>query len=108
MGKKEENTAFVCVVCQRNVMPLKNGSYRNHCPFCLSSLHVDSIAPGDRNSRCHGVMKAYGIKFTGKKGWQIIHKCQRCGTVKVNKIAEGDPQSDDWEEILKLFSTTET
>ncbi|MBA3237248.1 MAG: RNHCP domain-containing protein [Parachlamydiaceae bacterium] len=24
-------------------MPLRNGSYRNHCPFCLSSLHVDDI-----------------------------------------------------------------
>jgi len=102
MGKKEENTDFTCVVCQRYVMPLKNGSYRNHCPFCLSSLHVDDKLPGDRKSVCHGVMQAQGLRFNGKKNWQIVHKCIKCGSVKINKIAEGDVQSDNWMEIIRL------
>ena len=102
MGKKEENTSFTCIVCKKHVKPLQNGSYRNHCPFCLSSVHVDNIVPGDRESSCHGVMKAYKIKYNTKKGWQIVHKCMKCQSEKTNKIAEGDSQSDDWREIVRL------
>jgi hypothetical protein len=102
MGKKEENSHFICVVCLQHVMPLRNGSYRNHCPFCLSSLHVDDLIPGDRKSICHGIMSACRVKFNGKKGWQIVHKCMKCGTEKVNMIAEGDVQADDWIQIVLL------
>lgn len=102
MGKKEENTDFICVVCFKYVMSLQHGSYRNHCPFCLSSLHVDDVTPGDRDSTCLGIMKAHRLSFKGKKGWQIIHKCMRCSVEKLNKIAEGDVQSDDWMKIIKL------
>ena len=36
------NEAFVCKVCGRTVVPQGAGSeHRNHCPNCLSSLHVD-------------------------------------------------------------------
>lgn len=106
MSKKEENTGFQCIVCHRYVMPLKHGSYRNHCPFCLSSLHID-IMPGDRKSPCRGIMLAYRLKHSGKKGWQIIHRCMKCGAEKLNKIAEGDVQSDDWTEIVKLSQEME-
>lgn len=101
MGKKEKNVPFVCVLCHRDVMPLQNGSYRNHCPYCLTSRHIDE-EPGDRKSLCGGVMDAQGLVYHGKKGWQIIHKCQRCGVLKVNKIAERDPQPDDWDALLRL------
>jgi hypothetical protein len=107
MGKKEENAAFICAVWQNRVTPLKNGSYRNHCPFCLSSLHVDLNIPGDRKSLCHGVMKAVRLKFNGKKGWQLIHQCVKCGIEKVNKIAEGDEQSDDLDAVMKLVNTSD-
>ncbi len=102
MGKKEENTNFECAVCKKHVMRLQNGTYSNHCPFCLSSLHVDDMIPGDRKSACRGVMMACRIKFNGKKGWQLVHKCIRCWAEKSNKIAEGDVQSDDWTKIIKL------
>lgn len=33
---------FTCKVCGRQVIPENAGSdHRNHCPNCLSSLHVD-------------------------------------------------------------------
>lgn len=102
MGKKEENTDFECAVCKKYVIRLQNGTYRNHCPFCLGSLHVDSVIPGDRKSSCQGVMLALRMIRHGKKGWQIVHKCTKCGLEKVNKIAEGDPQSDDWAKIVLL------
>ncbi len=101
MGKKEENTPFICAICNQDVRALENGSYRNHCPFCLGSIHVDN-KPGDRNSTCNGVMVACRLNYNGKKGWQIIHQCQKCGVEKANKIAEEDSQPDDWEKLIKL------
>lgn len=87
MSKKTENNAFTCIHCGREVLPLTNGSYRNHCPHCLFSLHVDNI-PGDRASDCGGSMKPIDVIYHSKKGYQIRHKCMRCGFERVNKIAE--------------------
>ena len=41
MSRKSENTGFICAYCGADAKPLTNGSYRNHCPLCLHSLHVD-------------------------------------------------------------------
>ena len=42
--------SFTCKVCGRLVVPTGAGSdHRNHCPNCLSSLHLD-IEPGDREA----------------------------------------------------------
>lgn len=59
MHKRKLNTAFICQNCKREVLPIPNGSYRNHCPFCLFSLHVDGEIPGDRKKYLQG---AYGAK----------------------------------------------
>lgn len=47
-------------------------------------------------------MKAYCLKHSGKKGWQIVLKRMKCDQEKLNLITEGDVQSDDWTEIVKL------
>ena len=53
--------SFTCRVCGRLVVPEAAGSgHRNHCPNCLSSLHVDE-EPGDRASDCGGVMDPIGV-----------------------------------------------
>ena len=50
------NDTFTCKVCGRVCTPQNAGSdHRNHCPNCLSSLHVDE-EPGDRASDCGGIM----------------------------------------------------
>ena len=102
MSRNSENQGFKCGECGSAIFPLKNGSYRNHCPFCLYSLHVD-IQPGDRNNTCRGLMKPIGVKKTSKKGMQIIHECTICKGISVNKIAENDLQPDDIDGILKLM-----
>lgn len=101
MGRSEENRAFRCVVCARDVEPLTNGSYRNHCPFCLSSLHVD-VLPGDRAASCGGVMDAVALRRT-KKGLQIVHRCRGCGTQRPNRVADDTDQPDDIEALVLLF-----
>jgi hypothetical protein len=101
MGKKE-NTGFTCEHCSQEVVPTTNGSYRNHCPFCLYSKHLD-IAPGDRQCMCHGLMKPAGLKYNTDKGFQIVHECLICGYRTVNKVAEYTIQPDEINEIIKLL-----
>jgi len=102
VSRKTENTGFTCAYCGAEVKPLTNGSYRNHCPHCLYSLHVD-ILPGDRDNHCRGLMKPIGIRYHSKKGWQIVHRCQSCGAEKVNRAAVGTAQPDNCETINKLM-----
>ena len=99
------NESFFCSVCDKKIEPLPS-TCRNHCPFCLSSLHLD-INPGDRLSSCKGVMKAIAYEIRGKKGLMLQHKCLKCGEVKVNKAAhEALVQPDDYSKILSLSAKT--
>jgi hypothetical protein len=72
LGRKTQNQSFICKHCKKYVVELTNGSYRNHCPFCLYSVHVDN-KPGDRAQTCRGLMKPIGVTFNSKKGFQVIH-----------------------------------
>lgn len=83
--------AFTCKVCGRLCTPENAGSqHRNHCPNCLSSLHVD-VEPGDRASDCrrhHGGRWLYGC--AGAVSGPIIHRCRRCGALRSNRAAADD------------------
>ena len=50
-SRRAENTGFECGHCRSAVPANSDGHYRNHCPYCLWSLHVDDL-PGDRASSC--------------------------------------------------------
>lgn len=97
------NTGFTCQHCGRDVPPLDNGSYRNHCPHCLWSLHLD-IFPGDRANSCLGGLEPIAAEHSGKKGWIIVHKCQKCGQLRRNKAALNDSVPDDYDAIITLTS----
>lgn len=94
MDRRQQNAGFVCEHCGAHVEPLTNGSYRNHCPFCLYSKHVDE-APGDRQSACRGLMRPTGLVYRRNKGYQLVHQCLKCGVVRVNKVAVDTVQPDD-------------
>ena len=101
MSRKNENTAFACLECGFKVIPLSNGSYRNHCPECLHSLHVDHT-PGDRASPCRGLMEPIGMRHKPGKGFQILHRCTTCGEVRANRVATATVQPDRLEALLCL------
>lgn len=92
---KKLDEAFKCVNCGKDVMPLGYTS-RNHCPYCLHSLHVD-INPGDRANPCKGVLKPIGLD-TKKGEYVIVFKCSKCGVVVRNKVAV----DDNYQEILNI------
>lgn len=82
--------SFLCEHCQKGVEPLGSGSYRNHCPYCLYSKHVDENGPGDRASTCQGLLEPVGIDTDTKKGFVILYRCLGCGKTSRNKAAPDD------------------
>ena len=104
MSRAEEDNGFICENCGQVVLPIVNGSYRNHCPFCLFSKHMD-ITPGDRRSLCKGLMRPTGIQFKSGKGCQVMHVCLKCGVRRVNRIADGAVQPDDIDQLIGLAAS---
>ena len=97
----KNDSGFVCKNCGKAVLPLGYTS-RNHCPFCLCSLHVD-INPGDRANPCGGILRPIKAEPDPKRGYIITHRCDRCGALVRNKAAhEAKIQPDDTELIIKL------
>lgn len=91
---------FVCRHCGAFVSadPVFSGVHnRNHCPYCLSSRHLDLFEAGDRLAACRGNMSPVGLtlKFTNKKypgqgELMVVHLCQDCGKFAINRIARDD------------------
>ena len=84
------------------VVPHTGGSYRNHCPLCLFSKHVD-LKPGDRANPCRGLMAATGLDCYAGKGFQVVHECLSCGATRVNKVAQDTGQPDEIDVLKGLF-----
>ena len=87
--RDQENTGFTCIRCAGQAPQHTGGSYRNHCPRCLWSKHVD-IAPGDRAADCGGAMEPVAVDYSGKKGYILIHRCTVCAAQDRNKLAPDD------------------
>ena len=82
--------SFTCKQCGRLVVSAGAGSdHRNHCPNCLSSLHVD-MEPGDRASDCGSLMEPVAVWVRKNGEWAIIHRCRRCGKLSSNRVAADD------------------
>lgn len=81
---------FTCKVCGWPVTPEGAGSsHRNHCPNCLSSLHLDD-QPGDRQADCGGIMDPVAVWVRKNGEWALVHRCRRCGTLHANRVAGDD------------------
>lgn len=89
-GKTRNNETFICKTCGRTVVSEGAGStHRNHCPNCLTSLHLDNT-PGDRNSGCGGIMEPIGVWVRKGGEWAVIHRCRQCGHISSNRSAADD------------------
>jgi len=111
MKDKEQNQEFICSHCGRKVFYNKTigTDYRNHCPYCLWSKHVDLKEPGDRKSACQGEMEPIGLTFKqeginkygeAKQGeLMLIHQCLKCNKISINRLAA----DDNSQVILEVF-----
>ena len=91
----KNDNEFECVNCHKKVEKLKYTS-RDHCNFCLHSIHID-ITPGDRLNDCKGLLIPVCAETNGKKE-QLVYKCNKCGAKIKNVIAEDDNK----EEIYRI------
>ena len=84
--------SFVCAHCGKKIQPEGAGSkHRNHCPYCLYSLHVDETA-GDRKAACHGKMEPIAVVSREDGDWSILHQCKLCGKLNLNRaLADDNP-----------------
>ena len=81
---------FTCRVCGWPVGPEGAGSHhRNHCPNCLSSVHLDD-EPGDRAAGCGGTMEPVSVGVRKNGEWAVIHRCKVCGVLHSNRVAADD------------------
>jgi hypothetical protein len=96
------NDGFICEHCGTQVLPLAGGGFRNHCPACLWSKHVDRV-PGDRGAACLGPMEPVAVEQDARRGWMVVHRCLRCGSTRRNRSAHDDPrQADDFDALLDI------
>jgi len=91
-GKRLEKQ-FICRHCGRTVNTEAPGTgHRNHCPWCLRSVHLDRRA-GDRSSSCNGIMEPIAVSVRRSGEWMLIHRCNECGELKANRIAGDDNEA---------------
>jgi DNA-directed RNA polymerase subunit RPC12/RpoP len=105
---------FVCMNCHNFVSAeaaLSGVQNRNHCPYCLSSRHLDLYESGDRLSACKATMRpvALTLKRTSKRyanahqgELMLVHVCDECGKPSINRIAA----DDDIETVLEIFENS--
>ena len=87
---------FKCANCGSSV---EGDGYRNHCPKCLWSRHVD-MNPGDRALDCSGYMEPVGAEIRQGR-IRIAHRCLRCHKEKTVKA-----HSEDNEELISELILT--
>lgn len=90
---------FACARCGREVPP-HGRTARDHCPYCLWSLHVDVI-PGDRAAGCGGGLEPVGVELRAGR-YMLRYRCVRCGAGRVNQALLDGAPPDDWERIVAL------
>ncbi|GAA4078066.1 RNHCP domain-containing protein [Nonomuraea sp. NPDC050663] len=82
---------FRCVSCRLDVpFEAPGTAHRNHCPNCLTSLHLDRRVPGDRQAACRGRMHPLSLSVRHDGEWMLIHECVSCGELSANRIAGDD------------------
>ena len=83
-------SSFICRNCQKEVYYQAPGTKnRNHCPYCLFSLHVDDEI-GDRGSNCRGLMAPIAKMYKSDGEEVLVHKCEQCGEIRKNRVAGDD------------------
>ena len=89
-GVRRRSSSFRCGNCRLDVSNDAVGSeHRNHCPNCLWSRHVDRT-PGDRDASCGALMEPIAITVRGSGEWVLVHRCNGCDEVHLNRSAGDD------------------
>lgn len=61
-------------------------------------------SPGDRASRCGGMLRPVDCQWHAKKGWMIRYQCSSCMAERTNRFLEQDALCPDNFEALLAIS----
>lgn len=73
--------AFTCRHCGAEV-PAGGRRPRDHCPFCLYSVHLD-LVPGDRAASCGALLVPVAVEDR-----DLVYVCAGCGARRRNRILD--------------------
>lgn len=106
------NADFTCRNCGRFVSAnaaLAGVNNRNHCPYCLWSRHLDLFDAGDRLSPCRALMRPLALavkhsrkKYGGSGELMLVHRCEECGGLSLNRIAADDLDTN----LLEVYTAS--
>lgn len=89
-ARSQKNRSFRCRHCGLEVpLDAPGTAYRNHCPNCLWSRHLDN-SPGDRDAGCGSAMEPISIGVRQGGEWVLIHRCTGCDVLHLNRSAGDD------------------
>jgi len=89
-GAHDDRGTFRCGGCRLDVsLEAVGTAYRNHCPNCLWSRHVDD-SPGDRAAECGSLMEPIAHPRRGDGEWVLVHRCRGCEELHLNRTAGDD------------------
>lgn len=89
-GDHARQATFGCVLCGLSVSVLgPDGEPRDHCPSCLSSLHVHDQVEGGA-SDCDGRMTPISVVVPRDGRWRLVHRCARCDELSESTVATDD------------------
>ncbi len=95
---------FLCVRCGASVPP-GGRRPRDHCPYCLTGLHVDGSVPGDRAATCGGRLVPVAVE--PKEGsLDLLYRCDACGATRRNRVLDDVPVPDDLAAVRALVAGT--
>ena len=81
---------FRCGYCKLLVSTVAVGTrYRNHCPNCGYSRHVD-LPYSHGTSDCRGLMKPIGLTFKKNGELSLVHYCLSCQVMDRNRLSGDD------------------
>ena len=81
---------FTCTRCGKKVPAEAPGTeHRNHCPWCLWSVHLD-VQAGDRAAGCGGDLEPIAVWARRNGEWAVVYSCRECGAVRAGRIAGDD------------------
>ena len=77
---------YKCPVCGWTPAADEPNNEWEHCPNCLSSIHVED----EMGFECGGVLEPVSIWVKPCGEWEIIQRCRDCGEMKNSQMSEDD------------------
>ena len=85
-GIKDQIKTYRCLNCGWTSLFSETESMPDHCPNCLSGIHVED----EEENECGGILEPVGIWVKTDDSWEIVQRCRTCGKMMTVPMSEKD------------------